>query len=565
MLTRLIVICLAIGSVLALQGQNGGTAHDIRSAYAGYFAALRQRDVDGAMKFVSPSYTGHLADGVVLDFAGEAESLKELVLFAITVGDARVDIEQIQNDGEDVIATVHSLFFYGDAPDSKPTSFNDDHIRDTWTRTPYGWKLKSSIYLRNTISGSLTPASVPPQSPRLAALLEQWKAGNNEAVAGFWKSVEGKAPLVEESKAEETAGDRRKLLVTFLWRSNSPNEKVELLGGLPSGSPKPLTRLADTDVWYLSERMPADSRCTYVFRIGGFLSGSSEHFTATAPDPLNTRSFSQGSYFELPDAPAQPYIKEQPGVLRGTLTRLKIKSSILKEERDYGVYTPAGYSAKAEPYNLLLLFDGEAWGNGADNLVPTPTILDNLIAQKKIPPTILVMVNAVSQPWRNRDLTCSQNFADFLAKELLPEVRKAYRASADPKHVVVGGSSFGGLASACAGLMHSETFGNVLSLSGSYWYVPEWEKTFSTLYLDNSGWVMRQYAQSPKLPLRFYMEVGRYEGLEKQMPTNRNLRDILQLKGYSVTYSEFDGGHDYLCWRGSVADGLIALLGPAEH
>jgi enterochelin esterase family protein len=110
--------------------------------------------------------------------------------------------------------------------------------------------------------------------------------------------------------------------------------------------------------------------------------------------------------------------------------------------------------------------------------------------------------------------------------------------------------------------MHPETFGNILSLSGAYWYFPGWQKMSNFLYLGDSGWVMRQYMQSPKLPLRFYLDVGRYE--EQQLSTNRNLRDILKLKGYPVTYSEYDGGHDYLCWRGSIADGLIALFGPGH-
>jgi enterochelin esterase family protein len=559
MLMRLNVMFLVLAFAIGLAAQTASTEQDILAAYNEYFAALRHKDVEAAMKFVTSGYTSHLPDGIVLDFAGQAENLREGILFDITIGDVKVDIEQLQNESEDVIATVRCVLFYAHAPDSKPNSFNDDHIRDTWTHTRQGWKLKSSVYLRNTINGSIIPASTPPESPRLRALAQEWGTGNKGALAAFWKSVEGKAPLVEE-----ISGAQGNLLVTYLWRSEAPNEKVSLVGSLPYDSPKFLSRLADTDVWYRTERMPNDSRCTYAFQIEGFLSGSHEHFSATAPDPLNPRSFAQGSYFELPNAPAQPYIKEQVGTPKGTLTRLKIKSAILNEERDYGVYTPAGYRRDAKPYDVVLLFDGEAWGNGADNLVPTPTILDNLIAQKKIPPTVLVMVNAVSQPWRNRDLTCSQPFNDFLAKELLPEVRKNYHVSADPRHVVVGGSSFGGLASACAGLMHPETFGNILSLSGSYWYVPGWEKNFKTLYLGDSGWVMQQYAKSPKLPLRFYMEVGRYEGLEKQLPTNRNLRDILRLKGYPVTYSEYDGGHDYLCWRGSVADGLIALLGESR-
>jgi enterochelin esterase family protein len=39
------------------------------------------------------------------------------------------------------------------------------------------------------------------------------------------------------------------------------------------------------------------------------------------------------------------------------------------------------------------------------------------------------------------------------------------------------------------------------------------------------------------------------------------MRDVLEAKGYSVVYSEFAGGHEFLSWRGSVADGLMALAG----
>jgi enterochelin esterase family protein len=78
-----------------------------------------------------------------------------------------------------------------------------------------------------------------------------------------------------------------------------------------------------------------------------------------------------------------------------------------------------------------------------------------------------------------------------------------------------------------------------------------------------SGWLAQQYSTLPKLPLKFYLEVGR---LEQGFPINmvlenRRMRDTLVARGYPVTYSEYSGGHDMICWRGSVADGLIALLG----
>jgi enterochelin esterase-like enzyme len=56
------------------------------------------------------------------------------------------------------------------------------------------------------------------------------------------------------------------------------------------------------------------------------------------------------------------------------------------------------------------------------------------------------------------------------------------------------------------------------------------------------------------------MEVGLYDVGSGMLGTNRQLRDILELKGYEVDYREFNGGHAYSNWRVSFADALISLL-----
>jgi enterochelin esterase family protein len=131
----------------------------------------------------------------------------------------------------------------------------------------------------------------------------------------------------------------------------------------------------------------------------------------------------------------------------------------------------------------------------------------------------------------------------------------------------------GGLQAACVGLKHSEVFGNVLSQSGDFKWKPDGEKEWE--------WVNRQFTASPRLPLRFSFEAGLMEGtwwwrdLMLQQPnappanlidptflaTNRNLRDTLQSKGYSVHYTEFNGNHGLFNWRGTLASHLIALVG----
>jgi enterochelin esterase family protein len=159
-----------------------------------------------------------------------------------------------------------------------------------------------------------------------------------------------------------------------------------------------------------------------------------------------------------------------------------------------------------------------------------------------------------------RELSCLAAFANFLASELVTFVRQTYNVSTDPAKTGVGGYSLGGLAAAHAGLTHPETFGLVLAQSGSFWFEPTGADE------AEPNWLARQFVQAPKRPLRFYLEAGLYEvDLQGRgrgiLETSRDLRNVLQAKGYDVDYHEFPGDHDYLNWRGTFADALIDLFG----
>ncbi len=205
------------------------------------------------------------------------------------------------------------------------------------------------------------------------------------------------------------------------------------------------------------------------------------------------------------------------------------------------------------------MFDGEAY----TSLVPTPTVLDNLIAEARIPSAVAVLIHNAPGV-RNTELPCNERFADFLADELVPFVRDTYRVTHDPNQTIVGGSSYGGLASACLAFWHPDLVGNVLSQSGSYWWGPGFVPGTETADTE-VNWVARQYATNDRRRVRFYMEVGHFEWSKWMAPNmvnaNRHLRDVLEAKGYDVVaYDEFYGGHDYIHWRGSIATGLIALF-----
>jgi enterochelin esterase-like enzyme len=380
-------------------------------------------------------------------------------------------------------------------------------------------------------------------SPRMAALTREVKAGNRAALEQFWEDVKGKAPLVETIPEND-----RLRRITFLWRGGDEARGIRLEGPVPpEHEPKPLNRLADTDVWFLTARFPVSARISYGFIRAGERKG--------VPDPLNPLSI-----VELPGAPPQLWIKVQPEAPKGALKQEKIISEILNEERAVSVYTPADYDRERGEYGLLILFDGEEYRS----LVPTPTILDNLVASKKIHPLVALLVDSPSPTIRIRNLQCSAPFADFLVKELLPWARQHYHFSADPKHTIVGGSSLGGLSAAYCAFRYPKVFGNVLSQSGSFGYYPGWDeidndRTDSSPY----GWLIRQFVTTRKLPIRFYLEAGLFETAIPRglLAENRRMRDVLEAKGYTIIYSEFAGGHTYLNWRGSLADGLIALAG----
>jgi enterochelin esterase family protein len=195
-------------------------------------------------------------------------------------------------------------------------------------------------------------------------------------------------------------------------------------------------------------------------------------------------------------------------------------------------------------------------------LVPTPAILDNLIAQKTLPPTLAVFV--ASQSTRNRDLAMSAPFAEFLATELAPWMQREYSAANDPAKVTLAGSSLGGLAAVYGAFHHPDVFGNALSQSGSFWFSPGAFEATSRYHVEG-GAMMREIAAAPPRPVHLWMEVGLFEEGDllvaggDQLAQNRHLRDVLRAKGYRVSYREYAGGHEYACWRGSLADGLIGL------
>ncbi|MFF2541837.1 enterochelin esterase [Kitasatospora sp. NPDC058063] len=310
--------------------------------------------------------------------------------------------------------------------------------------------------------------------------------------------------------------------------------------------------------WAITYRLREDHRASYqLYPFHGEAPGTTRPdwlrvLDQARPDPYDTEprlpardGRHPASVLSLPAAPAQPYVARRDGVPRGRTLEHTVAG------RRIDVHLPAGHRADGGPYPVAVLLDGEMWGE----VLSVGDTLDNLTADGAIPPTVTLLVHTMG-PKRPDDLSCNPAFIDLLADRLLPWAAQEFGASGDPAATVIAGQSAGGLTAAYAAYRRPERFGNALSQSGSFWWPDETE------FDAGSEWLTRRLAAEERRQARFWIEVGLQEWM--LLAQNRHLRDVLTARGYDLAYREFNGGHDYACWRGGLADGLAHLLGSPE-
>lgn len=389
----------------------------------------------------------------------------------------------------------------------------------------------------------------------MTRLRDELRSAGPGALEQFWREVTAAGtPLVEP-------WDDERCLVTFLWRGQAQSTSVTW------GIEVRLTRLPDTDLWYGSRLLPADLRTIYYLTHDGdetiptdprgqgqsHVDAYGRHPFLFPGDPDEPTDFDQWmSLLELPAAVAEPWSTEQAGVTPGEIVHRSLESAALGGARRVSVYKPAGVATEGLP--SLVAYDGYL----ARAVLRIPTTVDNLIAAGRIPPLVVLFVTSPNDR-RDEELSPGQSIVDFTAGELMPWARRNWGISEDPDDCVITGVSRGGLAAAYVALRAPDTFGAVISQSGSFWW-PSPDQ-------GEPQWLIREYARAPRAALRFYLDVGTLEtmpgpdGAPCQMEVNRAMRDTLRERGYPVVYGEYSGGHDYINWRRTFADGLIAVLG----
>ena len=244
---------------------------------------------------------------------------------------------------------------------------------------------------------------------------------------------------------------------------------------------------------------------------------------------------------------AAPQLWDVGEVPHGVIHHHFFKSKIVGDERDFYVYTPPGFDPKAKTkYPVFYLLHGfsdtaDAWTVvGRANV-----ILDNLIAQGKVKPMIVVMPLGYGTPemiklkqaaWDHPDVR-QQNFDGFrksLLTEVMPMVESSYPVSSKREDRAVAGLSMGGSESLLTGLNNIDKFAYVGSFS--------------------AGGLFDDYA--PAFPALDTKQASRLHALwiacgtsDHLIDDNHKFKAWLKSKDIAFTDIETPGAHTWMVWR----------------
>jgi len=357
----------------------------------------------------------------------------------------------------------------------------------------------------------------------------------------------------------EPLGDRTRL--TFVFRASTATAAVLIdVSGVTdhhADVPSLMTCVDGTDIWWWQATVATTYRGQYRFVPAATVAelhppgpGTTDRADAhrtwwismiarSVADPLNPYATLRTSWdtpaspIHLPDAPEQPgWTSADRGASTHSAATVMWNSVRLRNRRRIWTHQ-VGTEHADQP--LVLLLDGDTWAER----MPIFDALDTASA-RGLPSCLCVLVDSIDLETRARELPCHEPFWHAIGDELLPLIAASHDFADDPARTVVAGQSYGGLAAVFAALRWPDRFGAAVAQSGSFWW-PSLERP------------------RPTSPVRIVQQVGRLEN-NTIRSSNASMHGMLVAAGHDVTYQEFEGGHELLCWRGGLIEALLLLL-----
>lgn len=325
-----------------------------------------------------------------------------------------------------------------------------------------------------------------------------------------------------------------------------PTEKIETTFGVFDGPGYADLTNNGNGVWEYTSTQLAPELYSYTFVVDSL----------KINDPANVYMLrdvaSVTNIFIVPGDRADLYsVNDVP---HGTVSKVWYESPTLGMNRRLTVYTPAGYESSTEAYPVFYLLHGMGGDENAwTELGRAAQILDNLIAQGKAKPMIVVMTNGnasqqaapgetsagLKAPTMQLPKTMDGSF-ETAFPEVVSFVDSQYRTIPEKASRAIAGLSMGGF--------HS------LHISKQYPDMFDYIGLFSAAILPNQGVQSPVYddfdsklkAQFDKKPALYWIAIGNKDFLYE---ANKQYRGMLDKLGYPYEYFETEDGHIWKNWR----------------
>ncbi len=337
---------------------------------------------------------------------------------------------------------------------------------------------------------------------------------------------------------------------TITFRYQDPVASAVVLNIDTSAKPIPMTKGED-GIWTYTTAPLAPEIYSYRFDVDGRPQFDPNNLTHITPNLVY-----RGDQVEVPGE--APQLWDAQDVAHGSLHRHRYITSVVKglasNMSQYLVYTPANYDPHAKTkYPVLYLLHG--WSNTVDTWTQTlqaDMILDNLLAQGKIKPMIVVMplaygdmsfVNgAIGEIWKQKPLVNKNTdlFGQALLTEIIPRVEREYTVSTKREDRAIAGLSMGGLESLQIGLNQTDHFAWIGGFSSAV-HLLDFPAQLPVLKSEDA-------AKTAKLRL-LWIACGTDDGL---IGANRKLIAYLKGEGLDVKAIETPGAHVSYVWRDNL-------------
>ena len=233
---------------------------------------------------------------------------------------------------------------------------------------------------------------------------------------------------------------------------------------------------------------------------------------------------------------------ETRDVPHGSVSAVRYTASTLgNTRREMYVYTPPGYEKGTNAYPVLYLIHG-----GGDTAISWSTvgrandILDNLLAEKKTLPMIVVMPSGWT-PSGGQVMTSDATKDPFTAEmiqDIIPFVESHYRVTAGPENRALSGLSMGGIQTLNIGLHHLGTF-RYLAVMSSGWISEQ----------DRNSFYQTEAAQIPKYNSQLKLFWWGWGATDIARAPGMAVIEKFKSEGVKIETLETPGGHEWTNWR----------------